>query len=86
MDKLDKNKLRRDKIALERKYGIQLSNFFVSKTLFAGSCVTWQIGLLLCAGELDRHRGTREKDPDPQYHRSIATSYLLSKQMDLSEI
>lgn len=43
----------------------------------------WQIGLLVCAGEFDKHRESREKDPDSQYHRSIAVSYLLSKQIDL---
>lgn len=83
MDKLDKNKPWRDKIALERKHGIHLSNFFVYKRLFQGLVSLWQIGLLVCAGEFDKYRGTREKGPDSQYHRSIAMSYLISKQIDL---
>lgn len=41
----------------------------------------WQIGLV-CAGEFDKHRGTREKDPDSQHHRSTV-SYLLSEQIDV---
>lgn len=46
-------------------------------------CQFGRLGCWLCAGEFDKHRGNREKDPDSQYHRSIAVSYLLSKQTDL---